>query len=139
MPRWFKITLWRLAVAVLCLGALYTYAIWSIRNVDWGGIQIYKEYSARDAIMLDLSSPDCLTRETVLAQAQARGWGIENAETLGQCQSPDGISNWLRVTTEDGFLLPGNLENVTYFGFDENACSVFLPANAGVGETCPDL
>ena len=78
MPRWFRITLFVLGSAGLCLGALFAYATWSVRNIDWN-IAVYKEFDARDGIMLDLSNPACLTRETVIGAAQAQGWGVEDA------------------------------------------------------------
>lgn len=137
MPRWFKIALSTATVAVICFGVFNFYLEWSFRNMDWN-IPVYKEFSARDALLVDLSHPDCLSRETVIAEAQSRRWGAEDATSLGQCSRLAGVSDWLKVTTEDGLLLPENPENATYFGFDENSCSVYLPANAGIGDTCPE-
>lgn len=136
MPRWFKIVLLALAAVVIGLACTFAYAAWSIRNADWNFV-VYKDFSARDAIMDDLERPECLTRDVVISHALSRGWDVEVATSLGQCPSPDGVSDFLKVITEDGLLLPENPENATYFGFDANGCSVYFPTYTGFGSFCP--
>jgi len=138
MPRWFKITLAVFGVLALSGAAVFAYAVWSIRPMDLGNIPVYKEYDARTDLMTSLSNPECLTRDTVLTEATARGWTAQDLPSLGQCPAMQGVSDWLKVTTPDGLLLPENPENATFFGFDETSCSVFLPVGAGIGVTCPD-
>ena len=137
MPRWFSWVLASVAGLVLIAAAFTAYLTWSIANIDWN-IPVYKEFNARDALMLELSEPACLSRDTVMSMSESRGWDVEEVDSLGQCRAPEGLSGWLRITTEDGLLLPDHPDNVTYFGFDSLGCSVYLPVLAGLGGICPE-
>ncbi|MCP5074276.1 MAG: hypothetical protein GY947_13440 [Rhodobacteraceae bacterium] len=71
-----------------------------------------------------LGKPDCLTREEIIAEAQSRGWDVQDQEEFRWHHSPDGLQDWLRVSIDPPLFMSTEDENAAFFGFDDEGCSV---------------
>lgn len=122
MPRWFKITLWALLASILIM----IFVIWwSLENLSWDLSAMDDGHRlARNDFYETLATPDCLTRDEIIAEAQSRGWQTRDQDEFIWSHIPAGLGNWLRVTVEPPLFMSTDDENAAFFGFDTDGCSV---------------
>ena len=96
--------------------------------------------AARGAFLADLTSEGagCVTRDAVIAEAQARGWYRGEMEEFPWCIRPAGLSGWLHVDVSPPMPFSTEGENAAYVGFDAQGCMAEWRYDRGPGTTCPD-
>ncbi|AKS46916.1 hypothetical protein SAMN05444287_2040 [Octadecabacter temperatus] len=137
--RWFKITLIALCSLAICAAAAFAYVIWTIGDSSWklSGMDD-AHLAARDEFKASLSTQTCLTRETIIEEANRRDWPVRDQSDFFWCHAPTGLSNWLRVQVEPSLLMSTEDENAAFYGFDSDGCSVDWSYASGEGTTCPN-
>lgn len=129
-----------LAVAVLgILIAMVAYVLYLKNNtLDFSNFDDSAHTDARAAFLASLEGPSCLTRESIIAAAQARDFVTREGDGLFPwCHRPTGLHGWIGVEIEPVRFMSNRDENTAFFGFDQSGCSVPWHYASGEGTTCP--
>jgi len=112
-------------VALAILAAAAGYLAWQLSTWELGiGATDAAHRQARAEFEAALAPAECLTREAVIAAAEARSFDWRDMPAPRWCHAPGGLGNWLRVGIEPALFMSSDDENALLFGFDAAGCSV---------------
>lgn len=110
----------RMALIVLPWGLL-AYVLWA-HVLNWNVKGASMDHGlARQSFFADLAYEGCISREDVIAQAEARGWVWRELESFYWCHAPE-LSGWLDVQVDPPLPFSTVDENAAYIGFDGRGC-----------------
>ena len=125
MPRWFKVTLGAVSVGLVAGAVLITYILHDLRTMEWDFSSAdTAHYEASNEFYAALGTPECLTQNAVVQEAEKRGWEWRIEPEFQWETCPAAESPWLRVMIEPSLFMSTENENSAFFVFDDNGCSI---------------
>ncbi|TQM94925.1 hypothetical protein [Roseinatronobacter monicus] len=139
MKGWSGILKLLTVVALGILIAMVAYLLYLMNNtLDFSSFNDSAHNEARAAFLASLEGPSCLTRDSIIAAAQASDFLTREVDDLfSWCHRPTGLHGWIGVEIEPVRFMSNRDENTEFFGFDQSGCSVPWHYASGEGTTCP--